>query len=399
MTVKLWKGMTNSDVRKHNKPEMRQIDGKTKPIAIVLGANAGQADLIRYLTEKGWRVRACSRLANEPGAKIATSFVELNVTEVDQVCALAEAEQTDVVYSVASDIAITAVTAVSERLDLPHFLNSELVAMFRNKAMLRGYLNEHGIGSLDYLKVSSVEDSEGWSTFPCVVKPLDSWGQRGVRKVQDKVELIDAIYGSFAYTASRSAIVEAYMAGTEISCNVLVSEGVLVVAVFSERLAHGDEYFGIPIGHLIPPLHVSDEDIRRAYLMVEAVIRSLGIENAALYFQMIVSDDGPRIVEVAPRLDGCHIWRLIKAAYNIDLIDLTFCRLMGEAIEVPLLRREPEAVYELIFQQLPTGRKFEECDFPVPADALYHEFRYEEGHVPAETNGRLEIVGYYIRQQ
>ena len=378
---------------------MRQIDRKTKPTAIVLGANAGQADLIRYLTEKGWRVTACSRSANEPGAKIATSFVELSVTEVDQVCALAEAEQADVIYSVASDICMTAVTAVSERLDLPHFLNSELVAMFRNKAMLRGYLNEHGIGTLDYLKVSSAENFESWSTFPCIVKPPDSWGQRGVRKVPDKVELIDAIYGSFAHTGSRSAIVEAYMAGTEISCNVLVSEGALVVAAFSERLVHGSGYFGIPAGHLIPPLHVSDEDVRRAYLMVEAVIRSLGIENAALYFQMIVSDDGPRIVEITPRLDGCHIWRLIKAAYNIDLIDLTFRRLIGEAIEVPLLRREPESVYELMFQQLPTGRTFEECDFPVPADALYHEFRCEEGQIPAKTNGRLEIVGYYIRRQ
>ena len=114
---------------------MRQIDRKTKPTAIVLGANAGQADLIRYLTEQGWRVTACSRSANEPGAKIATSFVELSVTQVDQVCALAKAEQADVIYSVASDICMTAVTAVSERLDLPHFLNNKLVATFRNKAM------------------------------------------------------------------------------------------------------------------------------------------------------------------------------------------------------------------------------------------------------------------------
>jgi len=375
------------------------MTGKMRGTVVVLGANAGQADLIRYLTETGCSVTACSRLASEPGAKIATRFVELDVTSIDQVCALAEAEQADVVYSVASDIAITAATTVSERLNLPHFLNSQLIAMFNNKAELRRYLNEHSIGTLDYQKVSSVQDAEKWSAFPCVVKPLDSQGQRGVRKVHNNAELIDAIRESFAFTSSASAIVETYVPGTEISCNVLVSEGAVVVAVFSERLVHGGAHFGIPAGHLIPPLHVSDEDVRQARVMVEAVIRSLGIQNGALYFQLIISDNGPRIVEIAPRLDGCHIWRLIRAAYDINLIDLTIRRLMGEAIKAPLLRPDPGAIYELMFQQLPTGRAFESRHFPVPADALYHEFRCDEGQVPAGINGRLEIVGYYVRRQ
>lgn len=189
------------------------------------------------------------------------------------------------------------------------------------------------------------------------------------------------------------------MEGTEISCNVLVSGGSLAVAVFSERLVHGGDCFGVPVGHLIPPQHVSDESIGQARAMVEAVIRSLGIENAALYFQMIVSHDGPRVVEIAPRLDGCHIWRLIKAAYGIDLIDLTFRRLMGEAVQASVLPGLPTAVFELMFQQLPTGRVFRGADFPVPSDALYHEFRCGEGQVPTPINGRLEVVGYYVRRR
>jgi biotin carboxylase len=364
--------------------------------AIVLGANANQADLIRYLINKGWRVTVCSRRANDPGRNIATSFVHLDITEIDKICDLAIREKADVVWSISSDIAITAATVISERLDLPHFFDSKLIGIFNNKAMLRAYMNERKIGVVDYVQVFSDEDVEEWSVFPCVVKPLDSQGQRGVRKVQNKTELTDAIHESYAFTSSASAIVEAYVEGNEISCHALVSERSLMACVFSERLVHDGEYFGIPKGHLIPPRHVNAEDIRKARKMVESVTHSLNIEDGLLYFQMIIAKDGPRIVEIAPRLDGCHLWRLIKEAYSIDLIDLTFRRLMGEAIDVPPLRCEPRAIYELMFQQLPSGRKFEKRYFPVPGDVLYHEYRYQEGQCPVDVNGRLEIVGYYI---
>ena len=46
--------------------------------AIVLGANAGQADLIRYLKERDWNVTAVSgRQVGDPGEKLADSFVKL----------------------------------------------------------------------------------------------------------------------------------------------------------------------------------------------------------------------------------------------------------------------------------------------------------------------------------
>ena len=74
-------------------------------------------------------------------------------------------------------------------------------------------------------------------------------------------------------------------------------------------------------------------------------------------------------------------------------------RLLGEAVPAQERRVEPGAVYELMFQQMPPGRPFSSAEFPVPADALYHEYRYEEGQQVVAVNGRLEVVGYYVRRR
>ena len=373
----------------------------TNSSAIVLGANAGQADLIRYLKERGWNVTAVSgRQVGDPGETLADSFVKLDIRDVDAVSALAREKKAEIVYSISSDVAITAATEVSEKIGLPHFFDSGLIDIFNKKPLLRAFLNSRNLSPVAFAEVKSTDEANDWSVFPCVVKPTDAQGQRGVQKVFDKAHLAEAIEIAIdACKEPKSAIIEAFLEGVEISCNVLVSDGELVVSELSERLVHTGENFGIPTGHLIPIVDVPEHFIEEAGKLVEDVTRALGIRNGTLYYQMIVTPDGPRIVEIAPRLDGCHVWRLIKAARDIDFLDGAVRRLTGESVPKQNGRDEPGAVYELMFQQMPPGKPFDKSQFPVPEDALYHEYRYQQGQPVVPVNGRLEVVGYYVRKR
>jgi biotin carboxylase len=369
--------------------------------AIVLGANAGQADLIRYLKERDWTVTAVSgRQVGDPGETLADDFEKLDIRDIDAVCGLARARQAEIIYSISSDVAITAATEASEKLGLPHFFDSGMVDVFNKKPLLREFLNSRGLSPVAFAEVASADEARGWNVFPCVVKPTDAQGQRGVTKVLEKGDLAAAVDEAIAACKEpRRAILEAFLEGVEISCNVLVSDGELVVSELSERLVHTGPNFGIPVGHLIPIVHVPEHHVKAAAKLVEEVTRALRIENGTLYYQMIVTPDGPRIVEIAPRLDGCHVWRLIKAARGIDFLDGAVRRLLGESVPKQQGREEPGAVYELMFQQMPPGQAFDKSRFPVPADALYHEYRYADGQQVVPVNGRLEVVGYYVRKR
>ena len=235
-----------------------------------------------------------------------------------------------------------------------------------------------------------------WHVFPCVIKPTDSQGQRGVDFITDQNSLKKSASIAIENSVSRTAIVEEYLSGTEVSTNVIVQNGNLIVNEFTERLVHGIEYFGLPRGHSIPVRNVAYKTIEEATHLVELLVQKLSIKDAILYIQMVVTDKGPRIVEVAPRLDGCHIWRLLKIAKGYDLREYAINVLTGKSIRHQHQTADEEGNFTLKFHQLKSGKKFLVRDFEVKPDFLFNEFRYKNNEDVIAINGSLEVVGYYI---
>ena len=366
---------------------------------LILGTNAGQLDLIKHMKKIGWQVFACSNRQDEVGSHVADKFYRIDISDIDLVEGLAIELKVDLVYSISSDIAIKSAIKVSERLSLPCFYNSDLIDLFDNKHMLREYLNYHKISEVEYIKVKPEDHNiPTWKKFPCMVKPADAQGQRGVEKVTTKEEMMEAIDIAFHVSSSNTVIIEEYLDGVEISCNVLIENKKIIFDILSERLVHDGKLFTIPTGHLIPCINISDIEQEQALSLVHATVEVLDIENGCLYFQMKATKSGIKIIEIAPRLDGCHVWRLIKAATGRDFLAETIECLEGNIQNKDHVKVRSNEKYELIFQQLPSQNKFNQMSFPIPNDAIYHEYRYNDGDDITPINGKLEVVGYYVRQ-
>lgn len=360
---------------------------------LILGTNAGQADMINYLKENNFQVHACGHKKEGPGVEIADYFHIANTIDVDAVVNLAKEIKADIIYSVSSDSAIKTVTKASEILNLPHYIDSEIIELFDRKENLRLFLNKSDISTVNYITVKTIDEIGQWQIFPCVVKPSDSQGQRGVRLVDKKSDMLDAVKNAIEKSATHTAIIEEYLQGVEISTNVFVQNGQIIVNEFSERYVHGINFFGLPKGHGIPIRTVDETIVRKASEMVEKMIRTLNLENAILYVQMVATKDGPKIIEVAPRLDGCHIWRLIKFAKGYDLRGYAIKGLLGEKVEHI---KADNGMHSLYFYQTNYGKKFYKHDLELIEDNLYNELRYEDDQEILPINGTLEVVGYYI---
>lgn len=363
--------------------------------AMVLGTNAGQADLIRYLKATGWQVIGCAGAPGEAGAALCDVFELVDIRDVDALEALARKHEIDLVYSISSDLAMKSVVALATRLDLPRYHDMGFIDLLDNKAALRAFLDQHRLSPVPFIEVAAAAEAADWAEFPCVVKPCDGQGQRGVQRIESRADLDGAIETALDISPSARAIVEQFLDGVEMSCNVYINEGRAAVRVLSERLVHKDLGIGIAKGHLVPAKAVSAKDQAKALELVEQTVLALGQQRGVLYFQMIQTAQGARIVEIAPRLDGCHMWRAIKAAHGVDFVALAVEGLVGDGT-VPALTPQGADV-ELMFQQAPPGR-FNLATFPKPEGAIYHEYRYADGDEIRAVNGKLEVVGYYVAE-
>ncbi|PKG64333.1 ATPase [Psychrobacter sp. Choline-02u-13] len=365
---------------------------------LILGTNSGQLDLIKTMKELGWYVIGCSNRSDEVGVKYTDKFYEVDIRDIEAVSKIAVDNDVNLVYSVSSDTAIKSVVQVSSKLNLPTFYSEELIRLLDNKQDLRSFLNNIDLSIVNYVEVDAIDDSNKWNTFPCIVKPSNAQGQRGVKKVDNAYELKNSVINAKQFSSNNTAVIEDFLDGVEISCNVLVSEGQIVFDILSERLIYNDEYFGIPKGHLIPCVNIDEDTKKKAVELVSNVVKALEIENGPLYFQMKATTNGVKIIEIAPRLDGCHMWRLIQHATNRSFLVETIEVLLNKHQSMQRVKLKDNKYYELIFQHSQPSQTFEEERFPIPVDALYHEYRYSNGEAINIINGKKEVVGYYVAE-
>lgn len=363
---------------------------------LVLGTGAAQADLIRACKEKGWEVHACSYRSGDPGEKLADHFELINIVDADAVADYAARNRVDAVYSAGSDIAMPTAFSVSERLGLPQFCPTESAVICNTKTLLRKTLGRDFAGNIPYQTLRS-KDERVELSYPLMVKPEDSQGQRGVFCAHDHGELLDRFDESMHFSRSKKLILEERIEGDEISINTFSCDGKLLFFLPSERISWEGSSGGIIHRHILPGKWSSDHAaMDRVRDLVDRTLRRLSILNGPAYFQIMMDQSGtPYLIEVTPRLDGCHMWRLIRYSTGIDLLDLTVNALSGEKRDsLPPYSAEP---FETEFLCQAPDIPFRRDQFEL-GEYVYLEWYYKDGDIVNRMNGYKEKGGYVIRR-
>ena len=363
---------------------------------LILGVGNSQVDAIRYCKQNGHTVCGVSYRREGRGIELVDEFAVIDICDWQGIKAFAQRKRVDLIYSVGSDLAMPTLGRVSRELGLPYFVDGRTAEILNNKAEARRLFAEHGLSSVPYRVGKTIEDLAGWTEYPAIIKPVDSQGQRGVFEVRDHDELRRMFPSSQRFSRVHAVIVEQYIRGPEFSCNAFVKDGKVIYSFVSDRLTIPSLPGGIVCGHRMPScLRVDHLD--SLVRLVETSVTALGISNGPVYFQakFIPGETKPALIEVTPRLDGCHIWRLIDTVYGVDLLDLSLRMLMGDS---PLLiAREPRpGVFSLDFFQQEPNTSFQ--GVPEDGRALYTELYYRLGETVRPINERSEKVGYQIRR-
>lgn len=360
--------------------------------ALILGVVASQADAIQHLKSDGWYVIGCAHERRGAGLAVVDQFELVDIKDREAVKRLASAENVDIIYSVGSDLAIHTATEVSKELGLPYFIEPSTLELIDNKARLREFLNNNDISPVGYERIESIEELSKFDYYPAMIKPTDSYGQRGVFKVEDQSEAKKRFDAASSHSTDGDVLVEQYLEGPEISVNAFVEQSTLSFAVISDRIV-ADETRGVPKAHILPSDSVDGYE-SEVMDIVAKTVKALDIPDGPLYYQLKITPNGPKIIEIAPRLDGCHLWRLIKHSCSVDLLDTTFKSLVGE--DTGDFFAEDIDPYRLEFLLESPENAFERDQYDIPQEAVYSEFYYDSGDDIRATNNISEKVGYFI---
>lgn len=362
---------------------------------LVLGAAAVQEDAVRAAQGLGLHVIVCAQAADGPAAVTGDEFVPTNIVDIDALEHLMRERDVRLVYSVGSDLAMPVVGALAHRLGVLPLASHDVASTCNNKARMRRALQGMP-GALAFQEIAAGEPSVRTVSLPCIVKPVDAQGQRGVAMVTDDDRFVEAVDAARRHSRSGGVIVERFVGGTEISVNGYLVNGSLVFVQASDRVVW-PELTGLIRKHVIPSAVLQeDADVARAVTDLLATgCDRLGLTQGPVYAQMKVEDGRPHIIEVTPRLDGCHMWQLISMSSGVDLLETTLRHLVFG--QVPSFEPAPAVEpMELEFVCQEPGTPAPEIA-PVPGDLLTRAY-YAPGARIRPVNGRFEKIGYRVRR-
>jgi biotin carboxylase len=293
-----------------------------------------------------------------------------------------------------------AISKVSENLSLPTFINSKIAKICSNKHLLRKELMNFKEYSIPYKLVRTIRDFDNWERFPAIVKPDDSQGQRGITLAEKTSDFKKAFSRAINHSNSNTVIVEEFIDGFEISVNTYVVNGIPRLLFLTERISFAEYSGGIIKSHKYPITKYVDEN--KINKLISSVLKLLKIENGPVYFQIKINGKGnPKIIEITPRLDGCHLWRLIYSVRGINLFEIILNHLLtgklkGNPFQNLNVNKKINCATLEFFTQAP-GSVMNKNNHKIDKDASYLEWYYNEGEDILPINGFSEKVGYQIK--
>jgi biotin carboxylase len=370
---------------------------------LVLGTGNAQTDFIKYCNEFGYTVHACSYKKEGRGIKEADYFELIDIKDAKAVENYAKTKNIDIIYSVGSDLAMPSVAAASENLGLKSFISEETAKTCNDKNLLRGKLGQlkDGKYSVNYRPLAEASDSDGWDYFPAILKPADSQGQRGITHVDSAEDIATAFETAKKHSPSDKAIIEEYVQGSEISVNSYIINGEPQFLFVTDRISFADYPGGIIKSHVFPSTSGIPED--KLWDLVKDTTKHLKINNGPVYYQIKADkQNNPKVIEVTPRLDGCHIWNLIYQLGGPNLFETILLHLTGNSFPNPEfsdIHRENIEHAELFFFTLPPETIMNKNKFKLYGKEIYLEWYYEDDETIRPLNNYSEKVGYTIRIQ
>ncbi|MGW7236848.1 ATP-grasp domain-containing protein [Streptomyces sp. NPDC054804] len=268
----------------------------------------------------------------------------------------------------------------------------ETVRLVFDKFAMRRRLAEAGVESIPAAEVPDADALRAFAAehgYPCVVKPRRGTASTGVSVIRSAEEAQAAFErargeeetaGADEAGAASEVVVEAFLPGTQYSVEAFSEGGEHVVVAFTRK--YSDPASLVELGHVMPaPLDAGQEEEISAHLA--RALDALGVEFGPTHTEVVLTGQGPRIIETHLRVGGDEIWNMVTDATGVDLVEYQLRQCTGERV-LPELRAALAGSRR--------GRRSEAIWFAgAPATGVLVEVAGADG--PHPDGVRVEVLG------
>lgn len=280
---------------------------------------------------------------------------------------------------------------LAQKLGLPS-VELSIAYLVHNKHLFRGKLEELGYPVPKYRTVSKANFAQipqiiNEIGFPLIVKNTDSSGSRGTKIFyrENTTDIQNMAHEAIKVSKSATALIEECWEGPEQTVETIFDiEGNFFPCFITDRLFDRSDGYAMELGLRSPsnlPLDAQNE----MFLLAKNISNDIGITKGAAKFDMILTKNGPRVIEMTVRLSGgfdCQY--LVPAASGKNVMRAAIITALGNKFPAELLvdTKHRVGLSESIWPEPGVITKIEGVNEARSMPGVEHIFfRYKEGDV------------------
>jgi biotin carboxylase len=312
--------------------------------ALVLCGGVPQIALIKELKSRGITTLLADMNDKVPAREYADKFYKVSVLDVEAVRKVVIDEKVDYLISVCADQVLQVVAQIAEEEGLPWYIDYETAENVSKKSYMKKIFWENAVPTTQYVILDKFDaDKIAHLNYPIIVKPVDAYSSRGVCKVQNIDELRDALEKAIEISRTKTAIVEEFAEGDEISVDVYVEDGKAHVLCLTNIYKIGEDGKFI-INRSRIPADVSPEIAEKISDTAQKIATAFGLKNTPMLVQLISDGEKISVIEFCARTGGGIKFQMIKRVSGFDVVKAVVDLTVGEKPHVGEIKKSDKLI-------------------------------------------------------
>ncbi len=305
-----------------------------KKVAIVLGGTFPHITLIKKLQERGYYTILIDFYQNPPAKIAADEHIQESTLDKEKVLEIAKVRNAMLIIAACIDQANAIACYVAEKLGLPVPYSYDVALNVTNKLLMKQIMVDNGIPTAKFYKLNDINRYNGHNQqYPLIVKPADSNGSKGVRKVNNNEELFEFSNNALKVSRVNEAIIEEFKEGREIGIDCYIQNNEVSVIMTRERVKiESDEDTIQQIYGSFWPADLTSNNLLQIKKIADKIAKAFNLNNTPLMIQTIINNDEINVIEFAPRIGGGENYMLIEILTGFDFIGAAINSFLGVPI-------------------------------------------------------------------
>ena len=306
----------------------------------IIGASVLQLPAILKAKEMGLIVAVADYNPKAVGIAYADEFFNISTIDEKGICEAAKQFGADGIMTLATDMPMRAVAYTCEQLGLTGISYDTAIKATDKGEMIKAF-EKAEVDHPWYFILTSPDMLDAVAdkvTYPCISKPVDNAGSRGVMLINNQNELEEAVKYSSANGHKGGVIIEEYLRGNEVSVEVMVIAGDVHILQVTDKLTTGAPHF-VEMGHS-QPSRLGEDNVNAIKALAEKAVKAVGIQNGPAHVEIMLTEKGPKMIELGARMGGdCITTHLVPLSTGVDMVKATIETALGN---VPDIRQKQE---------------------------------------------------------